>query len=123
MITDNNEVVCSAQEFNKNHKFLNRLKTEASKLNHPSHVVLTNSSKKSQNTFKRVFQNNKISKKDDIEGMQKAKLFLRIKSHENRSKRIDIMKNLKKKEMKERGLYRNLEIIKKQAYVLEKRKE
>lgn len=84
--------------------------------------MLTNDAKKYQKAPKSVFQNSKILKKNDIEEMQKAKLFIKIKSYENRLKIINIMKDLKKKEMKERGLYRNIELIKKRAYVMEKRR-
>jgi len=101
LITNRNEVVWSAKEFNDNRKLLNRLKTEGS-------------------CFKNAKQH--FNKRKKMEEIQRGKFLDKIKLYENHLKRIEIMKKLRQNEIKERGLYRNLELIKKQTYVLEKRK-
>ena len=109
-----------AKEFNSNsnRNLLNQLKAQAIRFKQSRNDV-----DKIQSATKKIIQTQNINKKKkDMDEMQKGKLFDKIKLYEDRLKRIVIMRKLKENEMKERGLYRNLEIIKKQAYVLEKTK-
>lgn len=46
-----------------------------------------------------------------------------VKKYNERVKKIEQMNRLKKNELLERGLYRNIEIIKKQIFAIEKRRE
>lgn len=114
--------MCSAKEFNDNRKLLNRLKTEASCFKNANDVVVVENIKKIQKAPKLVFHKQHFNKRKEMEEIQKGKFLNKIKLYENHLKRIEIMRKLRENEIKERGLYRNLELIKKQAYVLEKRK-
>jgi hypothetical protein len=115
--------VCNIKEFNDNRKLLNRLKTEASCCTkHTSDVVVVDKIRKIKKAPKLVQQKQHFIKKKEMEEMQKRKFLDKIKLYENRLKRIEIMRKLKENEIKERGFYRNLELIKKQVFVIEKRK-
>lgn len=46
-----------------------------------------------------------------------------VKKYNDKIQKIDHMNCLKKNELLERGLYRNMEIIKKQIFAIEKRRE
>ncbi|KAL7033353.1 hypothetical protein ACKWTF_007555 [Chironomus riparius] len=108
--------MCRAEGFNSNRNLLNQVKPQAIRSKQVRNDV---NDEKIQSTNKIIKAQNINKKKNDLDEMQKRKLFDKIILYENRLKAIVIMKKLKENEMKERGLYRNLEILKKKAYVLE----
>lgn len=62
-------------------------------------------------------------KKLERECQLRKKFIKDVKKYEERIKKINHMNNLKKNELLERGLFRNMEIIKKQIFAIEKRRE
>lgn len=62
-------------------------------------------------------------KKLERECQLRKKYMQDVKKYQERVQKIDHMNRIKKNELLERGLYRNLEIIKKQIYAIEKRRE
>lgn len=62
-------------------------------------------------------------KKLERECKQRKKYLMDIKKYEERLQKIQQANHLKRNELLERGLYRNLEIIKKQIFVMEKQRE
>lgn len=62
-------------------------------------------------------------KKIQMQEEKRAQYIDDLKKYEERVRKIQLLQKLKQNEYKERGLYRNLELIKKQIYVLEKRKQ
>ncbi|KAG5681922.1 hypothetical protein PVAND_011325 [Polypedilum vanderplanki] len=138
LITSQNEIIFSIQEFNNYRKCLYRLKALGAFEDNKRNIDSLNTNRKSFNSIDKNFTVSKRSlnplrfenvlkdvriRKANLEAERHMRNLKKVQSYMEKTDNIKKLQELRKNKIYERGLHRNVEITKKRIYVIENLKK